>query len=102
MRANVFRDAGNLRCFTTSLPEHLGCDRLIGSPTIFRSRKQIGLRVHPAPVLTKRFEELWTERHITITVPLAAPNMNQHAYTVDICDLEITQLCSTHAGRVES
>ena len=41
-------------------------------------------------------------RQLAITVRLAVPNMNQHAYAVDICDLQMTQLRSTHAGRVQS
>src|SRR6185437_14342836 len=101
MRANVFRDASSLRCFTASLPEYFGCDRLIGSPTVFRSRKQIALGVHPAPVLTKSIEQLRTERHVAVTVPFAMPDVDQHAHAIDILCLEMTQFGPAHAGRIQ-
>ena len=101
MGTNVFGDAGCLRGFPASLPEHFRCDRLIGSPAVFRSRKQISLGVHPAPVLTQGLEQLRTERHIAVTVPLAVPDMDQHAHAVDVLDLEMAQFGSAHAGRVQ-
>src|SRR4051794_36600368 len=54
------------------------------------------------PVLAKRFEQLWTERHIAITAPLAMPNMHQHALAIDVFHLKVTQFGPTHASRVES
>src|SRR5215469_5917241 len=99
--ANVFGNTRGLRRFPASLPEHFRSDRLIRPPTVFRSRKQIGFRVHPAPVLAQSLQQLRTERHVAVTVPFPVPNVDQDAYAVNVGNLEMTKLGSTHAGRVK-
>src|SRR5947209_18620823 len=101
MVTNVLGDAGSLRRVPARRPEHFGRNGLIGSPTIFRSREQIRLGMHPAPVLTKSLEQLRTERYVTVTIPLAVPDMDDHAYAVDVLCLEMTQFCPAHTRRVQ-
>jgi hypothetical protein len=101
MGANVFGDAGGLCRFPASFPQHFGRDRLIGAPTVFRTRKQIRLGVHPAPVLAQRFQQFRTERHVAIPVPLAVPNMDDHAYAVDVRNSEMAEFGAAHAGRIQ-
>src|SRR3954453_8476776 len=98
MGANVFRDTGSLRGFPAGLPEHFRCNRLISPPTVLRSRKQIGFGPHPAPVLTQCLEQLRTEWHVPVTVPLAMSDVDQHAHAIDVLCLEMTQFGPAHAG----
>jgi hypothetical protein len=79
MGTNVLGDAGCLRRFPTSLPEHLRCDRLVSTPVVYSTRKRICLRMHPAPILAQSFQQLRTERHVAVSVPLAMPDESAYA-----------------------
>src|SRR5690349_10517297 len=101
MRSNVFRNTGSLRRFPASLPQHFRSDGLIRSPTIFRAWKQIRLGMHPAPVLAQGLQQFRTERHVAVTVSLAMPNVDQHAHTIDVSDLEMAEFRPAHASRIQ-
>src|SRR5882672_10483710 len=101
MGANVFPDTRSSSCFSASLPEHFGCNRLIRSPVVYRARKQIRLGAHPAPVLAQSLQQFRTEWHISITVPLAMPDMDEHARAVDVGNLEVAQFRPAHSSGVQ-
>ncbi len=57
--------------------------------------------MHPTPVLTQCLEQLRTERYVAVTVPLAVPDMDEHAHAVDVLHLEMTQFGPAHTGRIQ-
>src|SRR5580693_6150061 len=97
VRAHGLGNARTLSRFSASFPEHLRSDRFIGTPTVLCSGKQIGLGMHPAPILAQSLEQFRTEWHIPIAVSLPVPDMDQHADAIDVLDLEMAHLGSPHS-----
>jgi hypothetical protein len=73
---------------TNSLPD----DRLrhgnVRSPVVPHARKQPSLRLHPAPILASGLQQLRTEQDITITSTLAFAHMDDHAFAINVLNLE--------------
>ena len=55
----------------------------------------------PAKVLPEFFEQMRAEHYVAVFAPLAAPNVNHHPLAVDIADLQICQLGSSHARGIQ-
>src|ERR1019366_8563051 len=92
MRRNTLVDAGALARLVHGLPHDLRSDGHICPPVVHRAGEQIGLRLHPAPVLTQSLQQLGAQENIAIAASLALVDMNDHAFAVDIGDLEMAQL----------
>ena len=60
-----------------------------------------GLAFQPAPVDAQSIEQLRAEHDIAVLAALAAPNMNDHAPTVDIADLQVRHFCATCARGIQ-
>ena len=76
-------------------------DRRVGPPAVARPGKEIGLRPHPAVVLTQGREERGTEGDLAIAAALALLDPEHHALAIDVADLQLTHLAATQAGAVE-
>ena len=70
-------------------------------PTVAWKQPGAGLSRQAAPVLAQFPEQFWAEHHIPVFAPLAASDVNHHALTVDIADLQARQFGAPQAGRVE-
>src|SRR5581483_2485160 len=89
VRAHGFGDTRSLRCLAAGRPQYFRCDWLIGAPAVFCAWKQIGLGPHPAPIFAQGLQQLRAKRHVAVAVPLAMANMDEHALTVNVLDLEV-------------
>jgi hypothetical protein len=101
VRRDTFVDAGLSRGEAHGLPDHLRGDRGIGTPTVARSRKEIGLRSHPSVVLPERGEERRTQGNLAIAAALALLDAEHHALTVDVTDSELARFGATQASAIE-
>ena len=81
------------------LPDHLRGDRGIGTPAVARPGKEIGLRSHPAVVLTQRGEERGTEGDLAIAAALALLDAEHHALAIDVADFELARFAAPQARR---
>ena len=54
----VFGDTGLLGCVGDSLPDDLLSDRHIGPPVVHHAWEQVGLGLHPEPVLSESLQKL--------------------------------------------
>ena len=72
---DMLGDPRALRCLLASFrASNLGSDGNVRSPVLHRAGKQIVLRLHPAPVDTKRLQKLFAQGNITVVMsafPLA-------------------------------
>ena len=71
------------------LPDNLLWDGHVGPPVVDGAGKQICLRLHPAPILAQGVQQLRGQQDVAVTAALALANMNDHAFAVDIADLEV-------------
>ena len=83
------------------LPDDLLCNGHICPPALHRTWEQIGLGLHPAPVLAQSLQQLRGQQHVAITATLALTHMNDHALAVDIGDLEVAHLGPAQAGCIQ-
>jgi len=82
----------------TGVPENLGGDRMARRMRSVTGKQPIGgLAFQPAPVDAQSIEQLRAEHDIAVLTALAAPNMNDHAPTVDIAGLQVRHFCATCA-----
>src|SRR6266849_3766961 len=84
-------DPRALRCLLASFPRNLGSDGNVRSPVLQCAGKQIVLRLHPAPVDTKRLQKLFAQGNITVMSAFPLANVNHHPLAVDIGDLKTAQ-----------
>src|SRR5258708_27944221 len=70
-------------------PDILVRDGYIGPPVFDRAGEQLCLWFHPAPVLAQGLQQLRGQQDVAVTATLALANMNDHAFAVDIADLEV-------------
>jgi hypothetical protein len=100
MRPDLLLYTGPLSGYPAGVPDRLRSDGKV-SATLVPARKQVGLRLQPAPILAQRFQRSLAERHIAVLVPLASMDVDHHALSVDVGYFEPGQLRTTHAGGVE-
>ena len=84
-----------------SRPDDLLSDRHIGPPVVHHAWEQVGLGLHPAPVLSQSLQKLGSQQNIAIAAALALMDMNDHAFAVDVGDLQVTQLGSSQPGCIQ-
>src|ERR1035438_611036 len=70
MRRHAISDASALTSLVHGLPHDLRSDGHICPPVLHRTRKQIGLGLHPAPVLTQSLQQLGAQYNTT-----SSPNL---------------------------
>src|ERR1019366_807682 len=91
MRRNALADTGALTSLVHSLPHDLRSNGHVCPPVVHRAWEQIGLGFHPAPVLTQSLQQLGAQENIAVAAALALVDTNDHAFAVDIGDLEMAQ-----------
>src|SRR6266849_5520303 len=87
VRRKVFGETGGSGRVLTCQPHHVGSNGQVSTPTIYRTREQKGLWLHPAPVDAQRLQQLGAQRNIPVAATLALLNTNHHALAVDVVDL---------------
>src|SRR5215471_2517876 len=99
---NLFLDASSFCSVLTGMPGHLGVDRPIaGVPTIARKQPNAGLAPQAAPILPQGLEQFRAEHHVPVLAAFTAPNVDDHALTIDVGNLQMCQLGAANAGRIE-
>ena len=73
----------------------------IGAPAMERAGEEIGLRPHPAVVLTQRGEQRRTERDLAIATALALLDAQHHALAIDVADFQLAHFAPPQARAVE-
>ena len=101
VRGDAFVDPRLPRGQAHGLPDHLRRDRRIGPPAVARPREEVGLRSHPAVVLTQGREECGTEGDLAIAAALALLDAEHHALAIDVADFELTRFAAPQAGAVQ-
>ena len=81
---NLSRDAGAACCFSHGPPDHLVGDRCVHTALAGGAWKQINRRLLPTPMLAHGFEQFRTERDIPVTRAFTLPDMDHHAFAVDV------------------
>jgi len=89
MGTDASTETSALRRYHHRVPEHALRDRFVGAPVVDGAGKQLRLGPHPPVVHPKRGEQRGTERHVAVAATLPLANVNQHASTVDVRDLEL-------------
>src|SRR4051794_34992591 len=101
----VWRDAlvdARLPCREAyRFPDHLAGDRGVCSPAVACPREEIGLRPHPAVVLTQGREERRTEGDLAIPATLALLDPKHHPLAIDVADFELARFAAAQAGPIE-
>src|SRR6201994_1576802 len=88
-------DAGLLGCLSHSRPNDLLRDGHISPPIVHHAWEQVGPGLHPAPVLSQSLQKLGGQQNIAVAAALALMDVNDHAFTVDVAHLQVTQLGSS-------
>jgi len=102
VRMKLFLDAGSVCGLLAGLPDHIGVDRLIPSvPAVAGKQPYAGLATQTAPVLAQRLQQLRAEHYIAVFSALSTLNVDDHALTVDVADLQVRELGSSHSGGIE-
>src|SRR6266481_3483855 len=84
------------------LPDNLLADGLVCTPAVYRTRKQVSLGLHPAVVLTERWQQGLAQRDFPVDAAFALDDAKYHALAVYVADLQPAQLGPAQARRVES
>src|SRR5258705_4317386 len=94
--------AGAFGGLLTGVPENLGGDWMTRRMASVAGEQPIGgLAFQPAPVDAQSIEKFGAEHDITVLASLASPDMNDHAFAVDIADLQVRHFCATCARGIE-
>src|SRR5450631_3100650 len=100
-RRYMLLDTGMFCCVGDSVPDDLLSNGHVCPPVLHCAWKQIGLRLHPAPILAHGLQQLRGQQNVTISAALALANMNDHTLAVDVGDLQAAQFGPAQSGRVQ-
>src|SRR5438128_917856 len=89
------------RCAASRQASHKTLGVIGLSGTVNGAGKQIGLWLHPTPVFTQGLEHLRAQWNVAVLAAFALPDADQHAGTIDILHLEVTQFSPAHASRIK-
>jgi hypothetical protein len=103
MRVYVLLEPGAAGRVLDRVEDALGAHRHIGSMGTSSAGKQVclRLRIHPAPVLAKLFEQPGAEHDVAVLIALTLMNVKDHARAVYIADFQSHQFFAPHAGSVK-
>src|SRR5579863_1031813 len=102
VRMNLKAQPGPFGCFSASLPDHFRVDgRLPGVPSVAGEQPDLRSSPKSAPEGSEFLQQLRTEHDISIFAALAALHVNDHPLTVDVADLQTSQLGTPQSGGVE-
>src|SRR5215469_15861475 len=99
---DVFVDACSLGSFTTRMPNRFCVDRLI-TAMILSAREEPDARLpsQALPVLSQFVQQPGAEHDIAISATFAAPDVKDHALTVDVCNFQVRQFGTSQPSGVE-
>src|SRR5271166_1897954 len=98
----LVRQAGALSGVLTGSPEDLGGDGITcGMPSVAGKQPVDRLASQPAPIAAQCLKELGAEHDIAVLATLASPDMDNHALTVNIGDLQMRCFCATCPGGIK-
>src|SRR5271169_3358840 len=98
----LVRQAGALSGVLTGSPEDLGGDGITcGMPSVAGKQPLGRLAFEPAPVSAQRFQKLRAQHDVAVQASLASPDMDHHALTVNIADLQMCGFCATCPGGIK-
>src|SRR5208337_1005106 len=98
MRAERLDHAQLAAQFLADYADPGGIHRLVRYP----SGKEPVLGLAPTPVDTEQLQQLGREHDLAWEVPLTGANVNDHAWAVDVGDLQIQGFLAAQPGAVES
>ena len=101
VRRHALLNARALLGILHRVPHDLGCDGHMGAPAVSRARKEVRLRPHPPVERAQRRQQGGTQRDVAITPALAAFDAEHHPLTVDVADIELTELRPPQTGPVQ-
>ena len=85
-----------------SVAGSLGIHGVIAAvPAVAWKQPDAGFFAQPPPVRAQFFEQHRAEHHVAVLATFAALNVENHALAIDVADLQASQLCVPHTGRVE-
>src|SRR6476646_10990586 len=97
---NGFCDAGSESSLLTGVPDNFVADRALGMAALpAREQPLLWLVRERAPVLTQLFQQLRAQHHVAIFAAFATLHMDDHAFTIDIAELQPRPFCATQPGR---
>src|SRR5258707_5238083 len=70
-------------------------------PAVAWKQPYAWLALESAPVLTQCREQFWAEHHIPVFASLAALDVNDHAFAIDVTDFQVCQFSAAYSGGVE-
>jgi len=73
----VLLDAGLLGCLCHSRPNDLLSNRHVSPPVVYHAWEQVGLGLHPAPVLSQSVQKLGSQQNIAIAAGLGLEEAQQ-------------------------
>src|SRR5271170_6740938 len=86
----------------TSCPEDLRCYRIARRmPAVAGKEPLRRLAPEAAPVDAQRVDQLRAQHDVAVQATLASPDMNHHALTVNIADLQMRCFCATCPGGIK-
>ena len=83
------------------VPDRLVGDRLVHSTMAAAAREQVDLRPSGAPVLAQGIEQPVAEHDVAVLTSFSALDMDNHALTVDIADLQRRRFRPAGSGGIE-
>ena len=91
------------RCLAYCTASHttLGVMGTSARPAVSGAWEEVRLGPHPPVIRAERREQRRTQRDVAITTALAAFDAEHHPLTVDVADLELTELRPPQTGTVQ-
>jgi len=77
-----------LAAFCMANHTHFGLSGLCLHASCSPPGEQMRFGLHPAPVFPQHFQQLRSQWHITITIPFAMTDVDDHAVAVDVFHLQ--------------
>src|SRR6266702_5972136 len=99
---NPVLQARSLGSMLAGIPHGSGSDGMIGGvPGSAREQPFRGFALQATPVVAQGFQQRGTEHDIAVLTPLPAADVDDHAPTVDIGDLQASQLGPPYPGAIQ-
>src|SRR5579864_4879364 len=102
VRMNLQTEPRPFGCFPASLPDHFRVDgRFPRVPPVAGEQPDLRSAPKSAPERSEFLQQLRTKHDISIFAALAALHVNDHPLTIDVADLQTSQLGTSQSGGVE-
>ena len=103
MRMDLISESCSCRGFSARCPNHFAGDGSFASvPAITRKQPQFWWPAKPMQVALQFLQPFWAQHDIAVFPALPALDVNDHAFLVDVADLQMRQLSTSQASCVQS